>query len=222
MDTSGFEEVIFNVNCPYTFWGDHVAVVGSCAELGCWNPQRGVELTTSAEMFPQWHGRVQVPTGNHEFKLVIVRSCSVEWETNPNRPCVANVPMEVIAKFHEPDTKVVSLAPTPDERDRCEEMPSLLGRLGPGKVYTTMEEKDKAVSSVDEVALEVDEVTHTSVLKIQRFWKKRVAEEAATFEGLVKVFTDLRLEATLQIQKKWPSKRKNLRPAAIEDAIFFG
>jgi len=176
--TTGFQEVIFTVNCPYTFWGDHVAVVGNCAELGSWDPQRGLELKTSAETFPQWQGRVQVPVGQHEFKFVIVRGWSVEWEANPNRPCVANVPTEVLAKFHEPDTKVVSLAPRADERqgESTAEMPSLLGRLGPGKVQATEEVKDKTtiVSSVDEVEVfRTHTDTSDSVLKIQRLASRR-------------------------------------------------
>eukprot|EP00434_Breviolum_minutum_P020325 symbB.v1.2.017927.t1/scaffold1406.1/size338231/6 len=201
MDTNGFEEVIFTVICPYTFWGDHVAVVGSCAELGSWNPQKGLELTTSADTFPQWQGRVCLPIGHHELKFVIVRRGSVEWETNANRPCVANVPMEVLAKFHDPDTKVVSLAPRAEERqgDR-REMPSLLGRLGPGKVQATGEVKDKTMLSP------VDEVTCTSVLKIQRWWKKQVVEKAVLFELLVRELYEVRLEAALQIQKMWQSK----------------
>jgi len=219
MDGTGlaFQEVIFSINCPYTSWGDHVAVVGSCEELGSWNPWKGLELTTSAEMFPTWHGRVQVPEGNHEFKLVVVRRCGVEWETNPNRPCVANVPMEVLAEFHNPETKAVSLAPRAEERDlSSEEMPSLLGRLGPGNVQATTEAfqaKEKTVSSVEA----------TAVLKIQRWWKQQVLEEAATFEDLVEVFTGLRSEAAAQIQKMWRRKcETSLSPAAIEDEIFFG
>ena len=215
----GFQEVIFSINCPYTLWGDHVAVCGSCEELGSWNPWKGLELRTSAEMFPKWHGRVQVPRGHHEFKLVIVRPCSVEWEGNPNRPCVANVPMEVLAEFHNPETKAVSLAPKPEECDlSSEEMPWLLGRRrGPGfQVQATTEAlqaKDKLVSSVEA----------TAVLKIQRWWKQQVVEEAATFEDLVEVFRGLRSEAAAQIQKMWRRKcETSLSPAAIEDEIFFG
>eukprot|EP00434_Breviolum_minutum_P037471 symbB.v1.2.033226.t1/scaffold4096.1/size44809/2 len=121
MDSAGFEDVVFNVNCPYTCWGDHVTVVGSCAELGAWNPREGVELTTSEDMrdsfgeavcggvylrdgfhepqhqgtkrsapafrFPQWHGSIRLPIGNHEFKLVIVRQWRVGDQSQQTLLC---------------------------------------------------------------------------------------------------------------------------------------
>lgn len=78
MDTTGFQEAIFNVNCDF---GDHLlktsgvhrALVRSSG-LGI---RRKVWSTTSADMFP-WHDSVHVPDGTHEFKLVIVRRWSVE------------------------------------------------------------------------------------------------------------------------------------------------
>ena len=132
-------------------------------------------------------------------------------------------------KFHEPDTKVVSLAPRAEERDRSEQTPFWLGRLRPGKVQATTEVNYftcTVACTLDKTKVSSVEVlpTHTSVLKIQLFPPPLYLQdiEKAVFESFVRVLMKVRLEAALQIPKKWKRTRKSLSPATVEDEIFFG
>ena len=81
------EEVLLDVYCNETSVGDTVIVVGSCEELGKWNPDNGLKLCTSHETFPRWSGSVHLKSADIEFKLMIVNveKNSAEWETSQNR-----------------------------------------------------------------------------------------------------------------------------------------
>ncbi|CAE7326129.1 unnamed protein product [Symbiodinium sp. CCMP2592] len=81
------QEVVLDVYCTETEVGDTVIVVGSCEELGQWNPISGLQLSTSHETFPRWRGSVHLKSTDFEFKLMIVnvKKKSAEWETSENR-----------------------------------------------------------------------------------------------------------------------------------------
>ncbi|MCB9639010.1 MAG: hypothetical protein H6727_08975 [Myxococcales bacterium] len=67
-----------------TLMGDRVFVVGDCAELGAWDPARGVELEPSA--WPLWKASILLPQGtSFAFKLVQKTPRGFVWEQGPNR-----------------------------------------------------------------------------------------------------------------------------------------
>ena len=43
-----------------TAFGDTAVVVGSVAQLGGWDPSRGLRLTTDADSYPTWTGNVPI------------------------------------------------------------------------------------------------------------------------------------------------------------------
>ena len=66
-----------------TQWGDTVMVVGEHPRLGCWEPQKGLALTTSSTAYPVWTACLELalPLASLEYKLVICRADGcVEWE----------------------------------------------------------------------------------------------------------------------------------------------
>jgi hypothetical protein len=67
-----------------TRWGDTVAVVGSSASLGTWDPQRGLKLSTDGRSYPLWRGECVLEDVNApiEYKVVILRTAGggVDWE----------------------------------------------------------------------------------------------------------------------------------------------
>lgn len=79
--------VLFHAHNDQTQWGDRVMLVGNDPALGSWEPDRGVELWTSDDLYPAWAGNVNLPPGSTvEYKyLTIHPDGSVEWEPGPNR-----------------------------------------------------------------------------------------------------------------------------------------
>lgn len=84
----GTRGVSFQVQAE-TRWGDTVVLVGSAAQLGDWDPARGLPLVTDAASYPLWRlpAAQSLAVGEVcEFKFVIMRAahdgqpCSVEWE----------------------------------------------------------------------------------------------------------------------------------------------
>lgn len=63
-----------------TQWGDTAILVGSTPELGEWQTDHGVKMTTDTGTYPCWQAQLQLH-GDAEYKLVIMRgSGAVEWE----------------------------------------------------------------------------------------------------------------------------------------------
>jgi hypothetical protein len=79
--------IMFHTEHPGTRPGDRVVAVGSDPALGSWDPWRGVELSTSDDLFPAWAGHVRLPAGaDVEYKFVTLHpDGSVEWEPGANR-----------------------------------------------------------------------------------------------------------------------------------------
>jgi len=93
---SGNTRCYFSVSCDRTQPGMHVRVVGSCFELGDWNPGKGLVLATSEASFPAWKNenplRVQ-GENSIEYKFVMCddEATNVQWEEGPNRKlCLAS------------------------------------------------------------------------------------------------------------------------------------
>jgi len=72
-------------------FGGCVRLVGSLDALGAWNPEHGVELSTTLETYPRWTAVVRLSAdavfrGDVEYKFVVVQpDGSFEWEERANR-----------------------------------------------------------------------------------------------------------------------------------------
>jgi hypothetical protein len=74
-------EVTFNFTCANTVLGDQVAMVGSMALLGHWDPMRAVPLTTNPQMYPIWSIKIDLPRDKIiEYKFLIIKA------SNPKKP----------------------------------------------------------------------------------------------------------------------------------------
>ena len=65
-----------------TNYGEEVYVCGSDPALGRWLPAQGVRLSTTREMYPQWIGRVELPTrrgGERVMYKYVIRSLGDRW-----------------------------------------------------------------------------------------------------------------------------------------------
>eukprot|EP00928_Gymnodinium_smaydae_P089028 TRINITY_DN73036_c0_g1_i1.p1 TRINITY_DN73036_c0_g1~~TRINITY_DN73036_c0_g1_i1.p1 ORF type:complete len:610 (-),score=158.17 TRINITY_DN73036_c0_g1_i1:398-2227(-) len=74
------------VVCPETQVGDTVAVVGAVSQLGRWNPQKAIQLSTSEASFPSWHVElpIEADVAGSEFKIIILKPFgAVVWESLP-------------------------------------------------------------------------------------------------------------------------------------------
>lgn len=74
----------FEVLCEGTCYGEQLAAVGSCVELGCWDTSKALKLRSSLELFPQWFADFPALQAGSEFKLVICGPDSVKWESFPS------------------------------------------------------------------------------------------------------------------------------------------
>lgn len=63
--------VTFKILCDNTNVGDEIYVVGSITELGLWNTNSAVQLSTSTEIFPLWRCSVSLAGtgGPFEYKF---------------------------------------------------------------------------------------------------------------------------------------------------------
>jgi alpha-amylase len=75
-----------------TWYGQEVYAVGSIPQLGSWDPQRGLRLTTGEGSYPRWSGDLALPDGTaFEYKYVKVDpDGGVEWESGGNRSATAD------------------------------------------------------------------------------------------------------------------------------------
>lgn len=81
--------VLFECFCQDTLPGDTVYAVGNTAELGNWEPHKGIPLGTTPEDFPAWRSPLCHLSVGHtpiEFKFVIANGHSMaRWESTENR-----------------------------------------------------------------------------------------------------------------------------------------
>ncbi|MET9701190.1 carbohydrate-binding module family 20 domain-containing protein [Streptomyces sp. NPDC006529] len=77
----------FNV-ATYTQWGQQVYLTGNSQELGSWNPDKAVPLSSAT--YPTWSATVVLPANAHvEYKYIIKAvNAPVIWENGPNRTTV--------------------------------------------------------------------------------------------------------------------------------------
>lgn len=77
----------FNVT-THTRWGQNVYVTGNLPELGSWNPDKAVPLSSAS--YPIWSGTVVLPANTPvEFKYLIKEhNAPVIWEHGANRTTV--------------------------------------------------------------------------------------------------------------------------------------
>lgn len=73
-----------------SYFGEKVLVSGNIEELGRWNIQKAVSLTTNDETYPIWKTTIKIPADTYiEFKFLSIGndgvSDTVTWEANENR-----------------------------------------------------------------------------------------------------------------------------------------
>lgn len=82
-------ELIFEVSCDETQWGELVVLVGNRRELGLWQVKQGVYLTASRSSYPRWRSSAislknVEENDDIEFKFVIAKKGeeerSARWE----------------------------------------------------------------------------------------------------------------------------------------------
>ncbi|KAK7461494.1 hypothetical protein VKT23_008668 [Stygiomarasmius scandens] len=81
---SGTVAVTF-VETANTVFGENIFLVGSISQLGTWNPDSSIPL--SSANFPQWSVTVNLPANTaFEYKFIRKESDgSIVWESDPNR-----------------------------------------------------------------------------------------------------------------------------------------
>ena len=63
-------KICFNVSCKTEF-KEVVAVVGSIEELGNWDVQKALQMTTNEQLYPQWEGEIVIQNGQQiEYKYI--------------------------------------------------------------------------------------------------------------------------------------------------------
>lgn len=87
--------VTFCLQEAQTQLGESIRLVGSAEALGNWNPESGIILTTTPELYPQWTASVAFkPTeakqsvAETEYKYVrdrVALNAGFQWESIPNR-----------------------------------------------------------------------------------------------------------------------------------------
>ena len=83
--------VKFSIGCNVGF-GDSVALVGEHPLLGAWEVGGSLRLTWSPQ--DVWRGAAELPVGEHEFKVVVIRADKrLEWEAGENRSIVVRRPI---------------------------------------------------------------------------------------------------------------------------------
>lgn len=86
--------MLFKVITPRVSDGETVKVVGSCAELGNWNPRLGVTMSADRAI-PLYTATVPYPLPDSlEYKFIICRGDDVIWEEGPNRTISDRGPLD--------------------------------------------------------------------------------------------------------------------------------
>lgn len=84
---------------------EEVRLVGTCKELGAWDPAQAVPLTTTDRQYPLWRSaEVSLPKEAPEpvmYKYVMVFSGSVVYEAGPNRVLQPSTLQEGVANLVE-------------------------------------------------------------------------------------------------------------------------
>jgi alpha-amylase len=67
-----------------TVWGENVFVEGNRPELGNWDTNSGLALSSAT--YPVWRGTANLPPGTtFEYKYIKKNGAQVSWETGANR-----------------------------------------------------------------------------------------------------------------------------------------
>ncbi|CAJ1355178.1 unnamed protein product [Effrenium voratum] len=108
-------KLVIEASCTATNPGEELFAVGSCKELGSWDPVKGLQLETTPEIFPRWlSAQVEVIPGKVSFKLVIVGPGGARWEGGENRTMeIKEGQSKVTCSFGSDDTSVASLEESP-------------------------------------------------------------------------------------------------------------
>eukprot|EP00930_Biecheleria_cincta_P060568 TRINITY_DN4620_c0_g3_i4.p1 TRINITY_DN4620_c0_g3~~TRINITY_DN4620_c0_g3_i4.p1 ORF type:complete len:704 (+),score=135.51 TRINITY_DN4620_c0_g3_i4:157-2112(+) len=136
----------FSATWPCSLPGDCLVLVGSAPELGAWQPDAGVHLSTCASTFPAWAGTAHFhrPASDGlriEWKLVILRASGRrEWEEGSNRsldmPGLAGSWI-LEATFGQPSEQWQLCAQCSISCQRCPDLqPMIFRSISPETTYT--------------------------------------------------------------------------------------
>lgn len=123
-DASPQTKVHFHVDYPNVAFGETVSVVGSHPNLGAWNPDKGVRLTTNETIFPVWISADPTFVDLHaevQYKYVVNHADGThkEWEeVTENRSFIASGEEMTI---EDDDGQYRTLMGLDDESDRGEQ-----------------------------------------------------------------------------------------------------
>ena len=99
-----FVRVSFEVRTETTF-GDTVVIVGETPQLGGWEPERGIPMSTSEENYPIWRVEPLLlsehSNGDVEFKFAVLGADGHRWEPLPHnrRLVLGGEEVQVIADW---------------------------------------------------------------------------------------------------------------------------
>ena len=99
-----FVRVSFEVRTE-TIFGDTVVIVGETPQLGGWEPERGITMSTSEENYPIWRVEPLLLSehnnGDVEFKFVVLGADGHRWEPLPHnrRLALGGEEVQVIADW---------------------------------------------------------------------------------------------------------------------------
>ena len=99
-----FVRVSFEVRTETSF-GDTVVIVGETPQLGGWEPERGIPMSTSEEIYPIWRVEPLLlsehSNGDVEFKFVVLGADGHRWEPLPHnrRLVLGGEEVQVIADW---------------------------------------------------------------------------------------------------------------------------
>ena len=99
-----FVRVSFEVRAETTF-GDTVVIVGDTPQLGGWDPERGIRMSTCEENYPIWRVEPLLLNehshGDVEFKFVVLGADGHRWEPLPHnrRLLLGGEEVQVIADW---------------------------------------------------------------------------------------------------------------------------
>ncbi|CAJ1385428.1 unnamed protein product [Effrenium voratum] len=186
-------KLVIEASCTATNPGEELFAVGSCKELGSWDPVKGLQLETTPEIFPRWlSAQVEVIPGKVSFKLVIVGPGGARWEGGENRTMeIKEGQSKVTCSFGSDDTSVASLeesknggykapeteAPKPEAKDEpLKEEPEAAG----GEAPPMEKRQSRHLFQMQDGSINMDMTRTPSLMMVdmETFHGEAAAEEA--------------------------------------------
>ncbi|CAD8080260.1 unnamed protein product [Paramecium sonneborni] len=165
-------QILFRVICPTQFT-QTVLIVGNNPQLGDWNPQNGIKLITTPEMYPVWINELPLevePNQILEFKIVINDGINFQWEIGANKLIqIISQKTIVVLTFNQPSLIIHNIRKLFSNTDLTNITESSARKISiqlQEKLYDSDEDSDEELIS-DENSLFYDE--ETSLISNEQF-----------------------------------------------------